>query len=101
MYKEISKTFSCGRVTGRCDRSYQCYHRGIKIFCKSLNERDDVPLKWEGWSKKSSQALDKGPAGWEEFKRCSWPEEVEGEKGEKVFQEKERASVKSGDRTLK
>lgn len=49
------------------------------------------------WSKKSFKALENGLTGWEEFKRCSWPEEVEGEEKGKVFQEKGRTSAKTTD----
>lgn len=57
-----------------------------------------MPLKGERWSKKSFQAFDKSPIEWKEFRRCSWPEELEGER-EKVFQEKGRTSVKSSQET--
>lgn len=46
------------------------------------------------WSKKSFKVLENGFIGWEEFKRCSWLEEVEGEEKGKVFQEKGRILVK-------
>lgn len=57
-----------------------------------------MALKGEGWTKKSFQAFDKGPIEWEEFRRCSWPEEVEGEREKCVSKERKNLNKKqSGD----
>lgn len=57
-----------------------------------------MPLRGEGWSKKSFQAFDKGPIEWEEFRRCSWPEEVEGEREKRASKERKNLNKKqSGD----